>query len=401
MSSTTSKSKSGNGAEQLAEERAHAVGRGRVDLAADVLAAARLPQRDRGLEVAARERLEVARATAGLASMRSCAGGSCRLALAATRLCAQALPLRQVERGCRDARPAQARARARRARAARRLAPAAAAAVARRARTATPGRSPPATASCCSTPACTSRARSRTSSARWSMVNLRLENVRLLVCTHAHSDHYGQARDDRRARRLRAVDASQPRAHDARRAGPRGGARAAHRGRAPERRARRSRCALRASARRGQGFGIAGVDRARPRPAAAASRSRPTSATWEVVRDARPRALARLPVPARAPAADLRRPPARAASRCTTTTATRPTRRASSCTRWTSSRSSTRACACPGHGRTFTDVQAHIDGQPRARRRAPREACATRHRGRADHGVRRRPARLRRRRSRR
>ena len=25
------------------------------------------------------------------------------------------------------------------------------------------------------------------------MVNLRLENVRLLVCTHAHSDHYGQA----------------------------------------------------------------------------------------------------------------------------------------------------------------------------------------------------------------
>ena len=25
------------------------------------------------------------------------------------------------------------------------------------------------------------------------MVNLRLEHVRLLVCTHAHSDHYGQA----------------------------------------------------------------------------------------------------------------------------------------------------------------------------------------------------------------
>ena len=32
-------------------------------------------------------------------------------------------------------------------------------------------------------------------------VNLRLEHVRLLVCTHAHSDHYGQAGDDRRARR--------------------------------------------------------------------------------------------------------------------------------------------------------------------------------------------------------
>ena len=25
------------------------------------------------------------------------------------------------------------------------------------------------------------------------MVNLRIDNVRLLVCTHAHSDHYGQA----------------------------------------------------------------------------------------------------------------------------------------------------------------------------------------------------------------
>ena len=32
------------------------------------------------------------------------------------------------------------------------------------------------------------------------MCNLRLEDVRLVVCTHAHSDHYGQAGDDRRAR---------------------------------------------------------------------------------------------------------------------------------------------------------------------------------------------------------
>ena len=47
------------------------------------------------------------------------------------------------------------------------------------------------------------------------MCNLRLEDIRLVVCTHAHSDHYGQAGDDRRARRLRAVDASALRAHDA------------------------------------------------------------------------------------------------------------------------------------------------------------------------------------------
>ena len=36
------------------------------------------------------------------------------------------------------------------------------------------------------------------------MCGLRLEDTRLIVCTHAHSDHCGQAPIDRRARRLRA-----------------------------------------------------------------------------------------------------------------------------------------------------------------------------------------------------
>ena len=43
---------------------------------------------------------------------------------------------------------------------------------------------------------------------------LRLEHVRLLVCTHAHSDHYGLAGPIVERVRLRAVDAPQPRAHD-------------------------------------------------------------------------------------------------------------------------------------------------------------------------------------------
>ena len=66
---------------------------------------------------------------------------------------------------------------------------------------------------------------------------LRLEHVRLLVCTHAHSDHYGLAAPIVERVGLRAVDAPQPRAHDQGGAGPRAALRAAVRGRAPERRA--------------------------------------------------------------------------------------------------------------------------------------------------------------------
>ena len=112
-------------------------------------------------------------------------------------------------------------------------------------------------------------------------VNLSLEHVRLLVCTHAHSDHYGQAADDRRPRRLRAVDAPQPRAHDARGAGPRRGARAplevARQCGVPEEPLR----ALRRGAPR-PGLRHRRHHRARPRRCCPASRSRPTSGTWQV-----------------------------------------------------------------------------------------------------------------------
>ena len=48
------------------------------------------------------------------------------------------------------------------------------------------------------------------------LIDRRLEDVRLVVCTHAHSDHYGLAAPIVGARRMRAVDAPAPRAHDAR-----------------------------------------------------------------------------------------------------------------------------------------------------------------------------------------
>ena len=69
--------------------------------------------------------------------------------------------------------------------------------------------------------------------------------------------------------------------------------------------------ALAALRRAGQGHarpGVAARDRARPRRWSTAWRSRPTSGTWTVYETPGPRALARLPVPARAAAADLRRP---------------------------------------------------------------------------------------------
>ena len=126
------------------------------------------------------------------------------------------------------------------------------------------------------------------------MVNLRLEHVRLLVCTHAHSDHYGQAativertgcelwmhpNHEHMTRAAQDPDAAlQRRLEVARQSG------------VPEE-------PLRAYDEAAQGPGLRhrGDRRARPRPAAAASRSTPTSAPWKVLRDARPRALARLP----------------------------------------------------------------------------------------------------------
>ena len=89
---------------------------------------------------------------------------------------------------------------------------------------------------------------------------LRLEHVRLLVCTHAHSDHYGLAAPIVERVRLRAVDAPQPRAHDQGRAqDPERAFERRYRGGAPERRAGASGLAEAKEARRGQGVGIAEV----------------------------------------------------------------------------------------------------------------------------------------------
>ena len=180
-----------------------------------------------------------------------------------------------------------------------------------------------------------------------------LEHVRLLVCTHAHSDHYGQAGAGHRPRRLRAVDAPRHAHTTAQRRGPRAGAAAPPRGRAAVRRARGG-CALRGVAKERSRRSRASSSPTSP--SCRGSRSRPTSARGGD-RDARPRAVARLPLSARAPPADLRRPPARPLSLYydygwTPDPAGEFLRSLDRSRRWTR-----RACACAGHGRPFTDVQ--------------------------------------------
>ena len=196
------------------------------------------------------------------------------------------------------------------------------------------------------------------------------------------------------ARGLRAVDAPQPRAHDARRAGPRRRARAPARGRAPERRARGA--AARATPRRarGQGFGIAGIDRARPRRCCPASRSTPTSARWAVYE-----------TPGHAPSHVCLFQP----ERRLLISGDHLLGRVSLYYDYGYSpdpageflhsldvveQLDARLCLS-GHGRTFTDVQAHIE----ANRALVHERIAKVHavaRARADHRLRRGPARLRR-----
>ena len=174
-------------------------------------------------------------------------------------------------------------------------------------RTATPGRSPRATGSSSSTPACTSPARSATSSARWarstcgsstsgcSSARTRtptttarrrtiVERAGCELWMHPNHEHMTAPRRDPEAALHRRIEV-------ARQCGVPGRALRARprpRARAPASPARR----------------------ARPRPRARRrGRHRPRHLVGP--RDARPRAVARLPLPARAPAADLRRPPAR------------------------------------------------------------------------------------------
>ena len=235
--------------------------------------------------------------------------------------------------------------------------------------------------------ACTSPARSEQLERALALAGLKLEHVRLLVCTHAHSDHYGLAGPIIDASGARALDAPQPRAHDAARSRTRS-ARSSGASRLRARAACRSpRSSATASERKGQGIGIARVVLPdRDLLPGRGGRDRPRDVAG--VRDARARALARRAPPARAQAAALGRPPASAASRSTTTTAGRPTRRASTWRASTWSSGLDVDLCLAGHGKPVRDAQGPRRGEPRGGARAASAACATRIARRAAHAVR-------------
>ena len=222
-------------------------------------------------------------------------------------------------------------------------------------RTATRGRCRPATGSCSSTPACTTAARWATSSGRSSRPATRSRDVKLIVITHAHIDHCGQAPPI--AERAGCEVWMHPALEAARRAPA--GPRPHDRGRAAERRARGAAAALggapprpRAPARRASSTRdrdlVPGVD----------DRDRRRHLAGD--RDARPRAVARLPAPARAAPADLRRPPARprlAVLRRRLHAG--PGRRVPALAR-RHRRRSTPGSRFAGHARPFTDIPGHI-----------------------------------------
>ena len=176
-------------------------------------------------------------------------------------------------------------------------------------RTATPGRSPPATGSCSSTRACTSPARWRTSSARSTRSACGSSTSACSSAPTPTSTTAARRRAIAERAGLRGLDApghehltaaaEDPEATLARRL------EVARQSGVPEEPLRRW-----AEQRRGRGIGLAGP----LAPTATSSRASWSSTDlgdWHGDRDARPRALARLPAPARAAPADLRRPPAR------------------------------------------------------------------------------------------
>ena len=189
-------------------------------------------------------------------------------------------------------------------------------------------------------------------------VNLKLEHIKLLVCTHAHSDHYGQAAS--------IVDATgcelwmHPNYEEM----------LAHADDADGALNRRIEIALQSGVpeeplrkfmeeRKRDNPGIARVIAARP-PARARRRDRDGPRHVDRARDARPRAEPCLPVPARPPPARSAATTCSAASRCTSTRLLpRPGRRVPALPR---RRRGLDARLClAGHGRTFSDLQAHIE----------------------------------------
>ena len=177
-------------------------------------------------------------------------------------------------------------------------------------RTATPGRSPLTAASSSSTPGSAARAACAASTSPSAQAGFGLEDVRLLVCTHSHTDHYGLAAPIVEGAgcelwmhpawehiRLHADDPAaslERRIEVARQSGVPAASLERYRQRHKD----------------DDDNGIDGDRRARPRPRARGrGRDRPRHLAG--LRDPRPRPVPRRPAPARAQADDLRRPPAR------------------------------------------------------------------------------------------
>ena len=213
--------------------------------------------------------------------------------------------------------------------------------------------------------------------------------ARARAAARLHPRALGPLRAGRRrssSGRLRALDAPEPRAHDARprrtRTAPSSGA-----SRWPARAACRPHALEPSTSRRARARGRHRRDRRCPTASSAGRGGRDRPRHLAGVRDARPRALARRAPPARARAAAVGRPPARAASRSTTTSATRPTRPASSSR--ASTWSTARRAAHPGRPRPAGPRRAGAgDGEPPRGARAQLERVRAAIARRAAHAVR-------------
>jgi glyoxylase-like metal-dependent hydrolase (beta-lactamase superfamily II) len=208
-------------------------------------------------------------------------------------------------------------------------------------------------------------------------VNLKVETTRLLVCTHAHSDHYGQAativeragcelwmHPDHEHMRAAATDPD---------AALSSASRSPARAGVPE-----APAAGLPRGRKGRGTGVAAYVAPDRDLSRGCGPHRPRRLGRR--RDAGPRAVARLPLPARAPAAAL------GATTCSGRVSlyydygwSRRPRRGVPASLDAVEALDARLCL-PGHGRTFSDVQGHIEANRAAGARAPRPGRGRRRR---------------------
>ena len=241
-------------------------------------------------------------------------------------------------------------------------------------RTATPGRSPPATGSCSSTAACTSAARWRTSSGRWSRSDCGWSRC---GCSSAPTRTSTTAGRRRRSRRGRAASCGSTRATSTSRPATARPRCAADRGRAPERRA---------------GGAAAALGRARARRTTAACRARCGQTRdlvpgVEVVTDHGAWQVHETPghAPshvvlhhARAAPAALGRPRARPDLALLRPRLDARTRSASSCASLDVVDALDVRLSLSGHGRPFTDLHGHVEGNRALVARAARRGAGPR-----------------------